>query len=207
MPDQPNLKLQVAPQPSGRDRILEAAYDLFSAYGIRAVGIDTVIAEAGVAKMTLYRNFASKDELALAFLALREERWTRGWLQGEVLARAASPAARLLAIFDVFDEWFQRDDFEGCSFVNALLEFDDPDHPVRKASVRHLANIRSFVRGQAAAAGIDEPDDFARQWHILMKGSIVAAGEGDADAACRAQELGRLLLARHEAHDEVALPS
>jgi len=206
MPDQPNLKLQVAPQASGRDRILEAAYELFSAYGIRAVGIDTVIAEAGVAKMTLYRNFASKDELALAFLELREERWTRGWLQREVLARASNPADRLLAIFDVFGEWFARDDFEGCSFVNALLEFDDPEHPVRKASVRHLANIRRFLCDQADAAGIEDPDDFARQWHILMKGSIVAAAEGDEDAARRAQELGRLLLARHEVHEEVPLP-
>ncbi len=184
-------------QASGRERILEAAYDLFSANGIQSVGIDTVIAEAGVAKMTLYRNFASKDELALAFLELREERWTRGWLQQEVLDRASSPGGRLLAVFDVFGEWFARDDFEGCSFINTLLEFEDHQHPVRKASTGHLMNIRAFLRDQAAAAGIDQPDTFARQWHILMKGSIVAAGEGDAQAARRAQELGRLLLARH----------
>jgi len=183
-------------QASGRERILEAAYNLFSANGIQSVGIDTVIAEAGVAKMTLYRNFASKDELALAFLELREERWTRGWLQQEVMDRASSPGERLLAVFDVFGEWFARDDFEGCSFINTLLEFED-QHPVRKASNGHLMNIRAFLRDQAAAAGIEEPDALARQWHILMKGSIVAAGEGDAEAARRAQELGRLLLARH----------
>ena len=74
---------------SGRDRILDAAYGLFSRSGVRAIGVDTITAEADVAKMTLYRNFASKNDLALAFLALREERWTEGWVQAEVLRRAA----------------------------------------------------------------------------------------------------------------------
>ncbi len=183
------------PRASGRERILEAAYDLFSANGIRGVGVDALVAEAGVAKMTLYRNFASKDDLALAFLELREQRWTHDWLEREASRRAADPAGRLLAIFDVFAEWFAREDFEGCSFVNALLEFDDREHPVREASARHLATIRDFLRAQAAGAGIDDPGGFARQWHILMKGSIVAAGEGDLAAAGRAQEIGRLLLA------------
>jgi AcrR family transcriptional regulator len=77
---------------SGRERVLETAYRLFSRHGTRAVGVDRIIAESGVAKMTLYRNFASKDDLILAFLELREERWTRGWLQDTVEARAATPA-------------------------------------------------------------------------------------------------------------------
>ncbi len=181
---------------SGHDRVLEAAYDLFSERGIQPVGIDTIIAEAGVAKMTLYRNFGSKEELALAYLKLREERWTKGWLIDEVTRRASSPRARLLAIFDVFGEWFARDDFEGCAFISILLEFSDHENPIRQASVEHLANIRVFLRAQAEEAGIADPEAFARQWHILMKGSIVAAGEGDEDAARRAQELGGLLLAR-----------
>src|SRR6185312_7326169 len=101
---------------SGRERVLETAYRLFSAHGTRAVGVDRIIAEAGTAKMTLYRNFASKDDLIVAFLAAREQRWTRGWLQAEVERRATTPRARLLAIFDVFGEWFAREDFEGCSF-------------------------------------------------------------------------------------------
>src|SRR5918999_6511852 len=100
---------------SGRERILETAYALFSREGTRAVGVDRIIAESGAAKMTLYRNFASKDELILAFLEARDERWTRAWLQGEVEARGGTAAERLLAIFDVFGEWFARDDFEGCS--------------------------------------------------------------------------------------------
>jgi len=179
---------------SGRERILEAAYPLFSRSGIRAVGVDTIVEAAGVAKMTLYRNFPSKEDLALAFLALREERWTRAWLWSEVSQRADEPTERLLAIFDVFGEWFARDDFEGCSFINVLLEQDTLDDPVREASVKHLSNIRELIQELAEQAGIDDPDAFSRQWHILMKGSIVAAGEGDRDAALRARELGVLLL-------------
>jgi AcrR family transcriptional regulator len=181
--------------PDGRDRILDTAYDLFSKLGTRAVGVDRIISEAGTAKMTLYRNFASKDELIVAFLATREERWTRGWLQAEVERRAQEPAERLLAIFDVFGEWFAREDFEGCSFINVMLEVDDRDDPVRVASVHHLSVIRELLMGLAADAGVDDPDGFARQWHILMKGSIVAAAEGDQDAGARARALGTLLLA------------
>src|SRR5262245_25845541 len=148
----------------GRERILDTAYELFSKHGTRGVGVDRIIAEAGTAKMTLYRNFASKDELIVAFLDKREERWTRGWLQAEVERREQAPAARLLAIFDVFGEWFERDDFEGCSFINVMLELDDRADPARAASVQHLANIRDFLGGLAAAGGADDPDAFARQW-------------------------------------------
>ena len=180
--------------PDGRERILDTAYDLFSKHGTRAVGVDRIIAEAGTAKMTLYRNFASKDELIVAFLAAREERWTRGWLQAEVELRAQDPAERLLAIFDVFGEWFEREDFEGCSFINVMLELSDRDDPGRIASVNHLSVIREFLAGLADAAGVADPEAFAHQWHILMKGSIVAAAEGDARSAWRAKELGELLL-------------
>jgi len=184
---------------SGRDRILDAAYGLFSRAGVRAIGVDTITAEADVAKMTLYRNFASKNDLALAFLALREERWTRGWVQAEVRRRAATPAGQLLAIFDIFSEWFPREDFEGCAFITSLLEFDDRADPVRGACVTHLENIRAFLCELATAAGVEDPERFAAQWHILMNGSIVAAHEGDADAAMKAREMGLLLLAREGA--------
>ncbi len=184
----------------GRERILETAYELFSKHGTRAVGVDRIINEAGAAKMTLYRNFASKDDLIVAFLAAREERWTRGWLQTEVERRASEPAARLLAIFDVFGEWFERSDFEGCSFINVMLELSDREDPGRVASVHHLSVIREFLAGLATEAGVADAEAFAHQWHILMKGSIVAAAEGDTEAGKRAQELGRLLLASHGVH-------
>lgn len=182
---------------SARQRILDSSYHLFSRHGIRAVGVDKVIANSGVAKMTLYRHFASKDELVLEFLRRREELWTRGWVEEETGRRATAPDERLLAIFDIFDEWFHQDDFEGCSFINVLLEIADRTHAIHVAAAEHLTTIREFVRGLAAAAGVADPDNFSRQWHVLMKGSIVAAGEGDVDAARRARQIGELLLA-HE---------
>jgi len=179
-----------------RDRIVDTAYDLFSRHGIRAVGVDRIVAESGVAKMSLYRHFGSKDDLVLTFLQERERRWTNEWLRAEVERRGATPAQRMLAIFDVFGEWFLIEDFEGCSFINVLLEFDDRANRVRQASVEHLGNIRSYLQKLATEAGAVDPAALAHQWHILMKGSIVAAGEGDQVAARRAQEIGQLLLER-----------
>jgi AcrR family transcriptional regulator len=182
---------------TARDRILASAYDLFSRKGVRAVGVDEVIARAEVAKATLYRHFASKDDLVLAFLQEREQVWTKDWVEAEARRRGDTPEDQLLAIFDLFDEWFQREDFEGCSFINLLLEMNDRETPIGRASAVHLANIRSIVRGLAEEAGLSEPEQFAHSWHILMKGSIVAASEGDRDAARRAQAMGRLLIAQH----------
>jgi AcrR family transcriptional regulator len=185
---------QATVETDARTRILDAAYDLFSAHGIRAVGIDAIIGRSGVARMTLYRHFGSKDELVLAFLERREQRWTKDWLQHEAERRAVDPGERLLAIFDVFDEWFQRDDFEGCSFINVLLETTDRSSPVRSATADQLARIRGYVAGLAAEAGVADPQRLAHKWHILMKGSIVAAGEGDREAARRAREIAALVL-------------
>ena len=182
---------------SGRERISQAAYELFSRDGTQSVGIDAVIAHAGSAKMTLYRNFRSKDELILDFLRRREQLWTRDWLQAEAQKRGHTPQARLLAIFEVFGEWFADPDFDGCAFLTTMIEIKDPESPVRQASVQHLANIREFIKALAAEAGIADTDAFARQWHILMKGSIMAAHEGDLAAARRARGLGVLLLRSH----------
>ena len=180
-----------------RERILSTAYTLFCRQGIRSVGIDAIIERSGVAKMTMYRHFRSKDDLVVAVLERRAELWTQGWLQAEVERKAADPAGRLLAVFDVFGEWFHRRDFEGCFFINALLEFEDRRHRIHRESRRHLAVIREFLEELAGQAGVGDPERFARQWHILMKGSIVAAQEGDQEAGGRARQLGLLLL-EHE---------
>jgi AcrR family transcriptional regulator len=184
-------------QDSGRERISRAAYELFSREGVRAVGVDAVIARAGAAKMTLYRNFPSKDDLILDFLRRREHLWTCEWLEAESGRRGETPREQLLAIFDVFSEWFSQPDFEGCSFLTTMIEINDREHPVHQAAVGHLANIRSYIERLAAAAGIRDADSFARKWHILMKGSIMAAHEGDTEAAARAREIGELLLKEH----------
>jgi AcrR family transcriptional regulator len=184
------------PKPDARERILDTAYELFSRRGIRDVGIDEVIEQAEVAKATLYRHFPSKDELVIAFLERREERWTLAWVEAEAKRRGTTPEEQLLAIFELFDEWFHRDDFEACSFINVLLEMGAA-HRVGQASVRHLAAIRSVVGRLAEEAALRDPASFAHSWHILMKGSIVSAAEGDAEAAQRARSMARLLIEQH----------
>lgn len=183
-------------KPDARERILDTAYELFSRRAIRDVGIDEVIEQAGVAKATLYRHFPSKDELVIAFLERREERWTLAWVEAEARRRGTTPEEQLLAIFELFDEWFHRDDFEACSFINVLLEMG-PAHPAGQASVRHLASIRSVVGRLAEEAALRDPESFARSLHILMKGSIVSAAEGDAEAAQRARSMAGLLIEQH----------
>lgn len=179
---------------SARERILASAYELFSQHGIRAIGIDAIIKHSGVARMTLYRNFSSKNELVLEFLRERAERWTLDWLQREVNERGVDARERLLAIFDIFAEWFEHEQFEGCAFMNVMLETSDRSSPIRNESVERLAEIRGFLVELAVEARTPDPDDFARKWHILMKGAIVAACEGDRLAAHRAKGLGQLLL-------------
>ena len=181
---------------AARERILDSAYELFSRRGIRDVGIEEVIERAGVAKATLYRHFRSKDELVLAFLERREQRWTHDWVEAEARRRGSTPEEQLLAIFDAFDGWFRDDDFEACSFINVMLEMG-ARHPAGQASVNHLENIRSIVRRLADEAKLRDPEAFAHSWHILMKGSIVAAAEGDVEAAQRAKSIARLLLDYH----------
>jgi AcrR family transcriptional regulator len=177
-----------------RQRILDSAYELFAQKGVQAVGIEEVVRRALVAKATLYRHFPSKDALVLAFLRRREQLWTHDWVEREARVRGGGGEAGLLAIFDLFDEWFHRDDFEGCSFVNVLLETADLRHPIGAACAGHLENIRAVIRTLASEAGLRDVDEFALSFHILMKGSIVQAGEGDLDAAKRAQSLARVLI-------------
>jgi AcrR family transcriptional regulator len=176
-----------------RQRLLDTAYELFSHRGIRAVGVDEVIERAGVAKATLYRHFPSKDDLVVAFLDLREQRWTRELLETGARRLGVSPEEQLLAVFDVFDTWFRSDDYEACSFINVLLEMG-PQHPAGRAAIDHLSNVRSFVRDLADEAGLRDPEAFAYSFQILMKGSMIAAAEGDFEAAQRAGSVARLLV-------------
>jgi AcrR family transcriptional regulator len=185
---------QAGAREGARDRILGTAYDLFSGHGIRAVGVDTIVAESEVAKMTLYRHFPSKEQLVLAFLDLREQRWTREWLEEGIERLAATPRERTLAIFDLFDEWFRRSDYESCSFVKTLLEIEAVDSPIHAAAVRHLDAIREILEGLAEQAGASDPRASAYELQILMMGSIVSASRGDLDAARRARRIAEMVL-------------
>jgi AcrR family transcriptional regulator len=178
-----------------REKLVDAAYELFSRQGIRAVGVDTIIARAGVAKMTFYRHFPSKEDLVLAFLDRRERLWTREWLEDEIKRRATTPREQLLAIFELFEEWFQRDDFEGCSFIGTMLETSgNAESRVLGATRAHLANVRLLVQGLAEEAGLREPSELAWNLQLIMAGSIVAASYGDARAARRARSSAEMLI-------------
>jgi AcrR family transcriptional regulator len=178
------------------ERIIRTAYDLFSVHGVQAIGVDRISEEARVAKMTLYRYFRSKDDLVIAVLKRREERWTTTWLEREVERRGGPARARLLAVFDVLEIWFESNDYEGCLFVNTLLEVRDPATSIGTACVAHLANVRAFIRDLAVEAGVHQPNSFAQQWQTLMWGSFIAAAYGDRDAAHKAREVASLLLER-----------
>ncbi len=183
--------------PSARERILNAAYELFSRRGIHAVGTDEVIDRAGVAKATLYRHFATKNDLVLAVLQRREEIWTHGMIEAQSEQRGDTPEEQLLAIFDVMHDWFQlRDGYEGCSFINVLLELG-ANHPAGQASIAYIDHVRDIVRRRALAAGLTDVEDFASSWHILMKGAIILAAVGDLNAARRAQKMAISLIEQH----------
>jgi AcrR family transcriptional regulator len=182
------------PALSPRTRILDAASELFYRDGIRAVGIDTVIARAGVAKASLYHHFRTKDELTAAVLRRRDERW-RKWFAQTVEARASSPSAQLPAIFDVLAEWFGTDDFRGCAFINAAAEFRDAGHPVRTAVKEHKRAVLDYLRHLAREAGVDEPNVCASALFLLMEGAIVTAYiEGDTWPADNAKGTATALL-------------
>jgi AcrR family transcriptional regulator len=176
-----------------RERLIDAAYELFATNGISQVGIDTVLSKARCAKASLYGNFDSKVDLAIAFLDRREAVWTRGWLETEIKKGASKPQDRLLAIFDVFDGWFRKRSFEGCSFINVLLE-SKVDSPVHRAAAIHLSKVRAIVQALAQDCKLRDPEQFAHAWHMLMKGSIIAACEGNRHAARDAKRAAQLVL-------------
>ena len=188
---------ELRPSVPARERILESAYDLFSRRGIRGVGIDEVIERAAVAKATLYRHFSSKDELVIAFLERREEVWTRGRVEAGARSRGRLRRSRCSRSSTSSMSGSARTASTAARSSTSCSRPPTCEHPVGQASAVHLENIRDILRSLATEAGLRDPDGFARKWHILMKGSIVSAGEGDLDAAKRAQEIGRLVLAEH----------
>lgn len=179
---------------SARQRILDAAYELFSRHGVRAVGVDRIIARAGVAKKTFYRHFGSKADLAVAFVDLRGLRWTRDWLEAEAYRRASRPRERVLALFDALDEWFHREDFEGDALLAVAFEVRDPGDPVHQAAVRELGEVRQIVLDIVSTSGVADPAAVASEVHLLLLGAVAAATAGGVDAARVARALASRVL-------------
>ena len=161
------------PGSSAAERILQAASELFYEEGIRAVGVDTIVERAEVAKMSLYKNFGSKDELVAAYLRARDERW-RAWFEDAVERRAGSPKDRLLAVFDAYGEWMGRESPRGCAFINAFAELADPAHPARVVAWEQKGWMLRSLAKLAFDAGAEEPEELAERVFVLLEGATVA---------------------------------
>ena len=168
-----------------RKQLVETALALFERYGFVAVGIDRILAEAGVAKMTLYKHFRSKEQLIAAALELKDQRH-RSWLMGEVERRAESPRDRLLATFETLHRVVDQPGFPGCVFVRAAAEFGDADHPVHHAAAEHKRLIRQYLATLAAAAGAADPGQLAHQLAVLMDGAMANIQIGGCEELCPA---------------------
>lgn len=157
-----------------RDRILVAASDLFYREGVQNVGVDRIIAESGVAKMSLYNHFKSKDALIAAWLQQRDEKW-RAWFQERVDSLAAETGNGVLVVFDVLKEWFEQPDFRGCAFINSTVELVDPEHPGYRVALEHQRAMFESILNLVRAANTPHPEALARQLFILVEGAIVVA--------------------------------
>lgn len=158
---------------SARDRILAAANELFYKEGIRAIGIDTVIEKAGVAKMSLYRAFPSKDDLIAAFMEMRDGMYWKWW-DGVVARHPDDPRAQLRALFQALGKRTSSPDYRGCPFVNTAVEFPDHRHPGRAVAEHNKRELRHRLLSLVAALGVARPDLLADQLLLLMEGAYSA---------------------------------
>jgi len=160
------------PRINTRAQLLATASDLFYREGYRAVGVDTISAVSGVGKMTLYRQFRSKDELISAYLDEADTRfWT--WFEHST-AGAEDPRGKILAFFDAMAGLATQPSCHGCPFLNVIVDFPDPAHPSHAAAVAHKEAVRDRFRGLAARAGSADPDGTADSLLLLMDGAFMA---------------------------------
>jgi AcrR family transcriptional regulator len=176
-----------------RDIILDVTEKLIYKSGIAATGMDLLVKTAGVSRKSIYRYFANKDELVVAALQRRDERWMQ-WLRTEV-ERHESSAERLLAVFSTLKAWFGSTDFRGCAFINTSGETGDPHDPVRLLAKAHKQKLFEYLLELCKAHGTRDPERQAAHLLILIDGAItVALVMGDSTAADNAQCMARTLL-------------
>jgi AcrR family transcriptional regulator len=161
------------PPRTGRARLVHAAIELVYSHGFQAVGIDQILATAGVTKTTFYKHFESKDELLVAAIRQRDEWEMQAWTTAVEQLAGDDPKQKLLALFDVLDIWFNSPDFRGCQFINAAAEFPNPKDPVHMVAAEHKRKSRDYFRDLASAAGASDPESFADQYTALVEGTLV----------------------------------
>jgi len=174
--------------PEVRERILRTASELFYREGARAVGVDLVVARAGVAKTSLYRHFGTKDDLIAAFLE-RED--TEFWQQWDRVAQPHADDARaeLDALLRWVGERVARENYRGCPQLNMAAEFPDAAHPARVIAVSHVQELRRRFNAIAVRLGADRPEQLAAQLLLLVNGAFVSS------QGLAAEEAGPVLLA------------
>ncbi|MGC5699037.1 TetR/AcrR family transcriptional regulator [Pseudomonas sp. NFXW11] len=176
-----------------RDIILDVTEKLIYRSGIAATGMDLLVKTAGVSRKSVYRYFNNKDELVVAALERRDQRWMH-WFKSEV-NRAPDPAQRLLAVFSVLKGWFASEGFRGCAFINTSGETGDPQDPVRLLAKYHKQQLLDYLCELCQEHGVQHPKALAAQLLILIDGAItVALVMGDHSAADNAQCMARKLL-------------
>lgn len=169
-----------------QERILKTADRLFYGKGIRAIGVDTIAAEIGISKRTLYNYFPSKDELIVAYLS-------RHLIPVRTSDRPL--LEQILHIFDWLERWFASDTFRGCPFVNAVAELGDATHPGTKMAVAYKEQRRLWLRDALTQLNVADPDGLSTQVAILAEGAIIAAlVRGDPGMARAAKAAARVLL-------------
>jgi AcrR family transcriptional regulator len=168
-----------AVQPA-RERILDTAFRLFYARGPRGVGVDTVIAESGVAKATLYKHFPRKDDLVLAYLDKVDQTWF-GQLRAAARAAGDDPREQMVGMFDALAAACRRPGYHGCAFINSAAE-SESGSDVHARTVEHKNVVRVWVADLARRAGAADPDQLARQLTLLIDGAL-SSGVLDADPA------------------------
>ena len=186
------------PATETREHVLEVANDLFYWHGIRATGVDTVAAEAGVAPTTLYRLFASKDDLVAAYIE-RSDRLYREWFDAAVKSAGPDPRARILAVFDALEDQVQPERCRGCPFLMALTEFPDPDLPVHRRAVATKRWVRkrfgALVEALAETAAVRDPVGLADRLTLVFEGVYASVQALGADGpAVRARAFADALL-------------
>lgn len=158
------------PEAPARERIFAVAKDMFYRLGIRAVGVETICAEAGATKMSLYRSFPSKDELVAAYLRDRNGKYWEWW-DKVVAAHPGDARAQLVAIFESIASKTTRGDYRGCPFTNAAIEFPEPDHPGRAVAAENKRDLRARLRGLAKQAGARDAAALADGLLLLAEGA------------------------------------
>ncbi len=183
--------------PQRREHLIDTAIELFAEHGYHATGIDTILAQSGVSKKTLYRHFRSKDELILAALKKYDGLFRNGFMR-QVEAQAEDPYGRLLAVYEVAARWFEQNNFYGCMYINAVGEFSESDTPIRQACREFKSLMRRYVEDLCRAAGAAEPVELAEELSLLLEGAIVTAqvSEQRSRAAKVAQTAAKALIAR-----------